>query len=189
MGSEAIWFGNAYTNEEKRVASTHLQRQGKREVVCAHCGQALASHKATVVAHQQSQHCATARQRFAEASAAAAKAVRTNIAGVITQYTALLAAYRNQLSPCYLTPERKEDPHKFWLAVRPHFPLLATVMLFWLAHPVGTCGLERDFSGVTMVTRSTRRRRMKFDSFRTCVLAHCYKGDLKAKLRALVRTV
>lgn len=63
------------------------------------------------------------------------------------------------------------------------------VVIFAGDHPVGTCGLERDFSGMTMVTRSTRRRRMKFASFRISVLAHCYKGNLKARLTTLVRGV
>ena len=117
-------------------------------------------------------------------------APNTNIGIILQQWVSVVSVYENSASACFMTFRHKAEPHTFWLAVRKAgFQQLASVMLFWLAHPVGTCGLERDFSGLTMVTQSTRRRRMKFESFRLTVLTHCYKGDLAEKLRALVRGV
>ena len=68
------------------------------------------------------------------------------------------------------------------------FPNVAAVMLWWLSFPVGSAGLERDFSGLTMVTRAFRRRRLKAKNFRYTALSHCFKADLNAMLNAHVRS-
>ena len=61
-------------------------------------------------------------------------------------------------------------------------------MLWWLSFPVGTAGLERDFSGLTMVTRAFRRRRLKKKNFRYTVLTHCFKTELAELLAEHVRS-
>jgi hypothetical protein len=60
-------------------------------------------------------------------------------------------------------------------------------MLWWLSFPVGTAGLERDFSGLTMVTRDFRRRRLERKNFRYAVLTHCLKAELGELLADHVR--
>lgn len=65
----------------------------------------------------------------------------------------------------------KADPHKFWMRVREHLPELGNTMLYWLAHPVGTAGLERDFSGMTIECRNFRFSRQAWPAFRARLLA------------------
>ena len=102
------------------------------------------------------------------------------------QFNELLELFENKASPVYLTPALTAAPTTYWLAVRKQFPELAEVMLFWLAHPVGTSNLERDFCGVTMISRSFRRRRAKKATFCAAVMAHCYKPNLAKHLARVV---
>ena len=87
-----------------------------------------------------------------------------------------------EASPCFVTPADKLEPHKYWLRVRAVYPQLARTMLFWLSHPIGTPALERDFSGMTMVLRDSRRGRLRWPNFRVAVLVHCHAKALRAKL-------
>ena len=111
----------------------------------------------------------------------------TNIAKVLAEASQLKAASKNVMSTFFVSSQDKKEPHKYWIRVRESFAYLGKVMLFWLSHPVGSAGMERDFCGLTMVTRSFRRRRAKWATLRVAVLSHCRAGSLKAKLAAVVR--
>jgi hypothetical protein len=106
------------------------------------------------------------------------------------EYQRFLVVYDNPASEFFFAPRFKTDGKMcdYWLLVRKAFPNVASVMLWWLSFPVGTAGIERDFSGLTMVTRAYRRRRLKRKNFRFAVLTHCFKTDLEKLLVAHVRT-
>jgi hypothetical protein len=89
-------------------------------------------------------------------------------------------------SECYINPGDRAEPWRYWVRVRSYYRKLADVMLFWLAHPIGTAALERDFSGMTIVCRDSRRRRMKWDAFRVAVLSRCFSGAIRNRLSAAV---
>jgi len=82
-----------------------------------------------------------------------------------------------------LTPELRDKPHMFWMNVRKVHPELGNTMLYWLAHPVGTAGLERDFSGLTIECRNFRRSRTEWPTFRASVLSRCYSTIITEKLK------
>ena len=104
------------------------------------------------------------------------------------EWKRLMGLYKNSASSVFLSAEMKTKPHEYWMAVRKEYPSVGEVMLFWLASPVGTCGLERDFCGLTMVNRHRRRRRAKARTFSDIVLAHCHKRRLWLRLSKRVRT-
>jgi hypothetical protein len=105
------------------------------------------------------------------------------------EFGRFLAVCDNVVSEFYFNPavDIKKGACNYWLRVRKGFPNVAAVMLWWLSFPVGTAGLERDFSGLTMVTRDSRRHRLKVNNFRYAVLVHCFKGELAELLAAHVR--
>ena len=98
------------------------------------------------------------------------------------QWDSLMVSVFNSESTCYMKVDDKADPHKFWMRVREHLPELGNTMLYWLAHPVGTAGLERDFSGMTIECRNFRFSRQAWPAFRARLLARCYKPIVDRKL-------
>ena len=102
------------------------------------------------------------------------------------EWAGLLSVYTVGGSACFVAAGDKASPADYWLRARAHYPLVAKVMLWWLSHPVGSASVERDFSGMTIVSRSFRRRRLKLAAFRSAVLSHCYKLALRQKLDAAV---
>jgi hypothetical protein len=109
---------------------------------------------------------------------------------VHAEWQRFLLVCENPVSDYFFKPEYLRDGKMcdYWLLVRKGYPNVAKVMLWWLSFPVGTAGIERDFSGLTMVTRAFRRRRLKRNNFRFAVLTHCFKADLEQLLVAHVRT-
>ena len=105
---------------------------------------------------------------------------------LMIEWQNLISSFRVNTSISFLTQDSKSNPCNYWLKIRDSpgstMTNIASVMLYWLAFPVGSCGLERDFSGMSIVSRSARRRRMKFKSFRATVLSHVYKADLQRML-------
>jgi len=89
----------------------------------------------------------------------------------------------------YLSAEHKLDMVKYWMLVRgtPQYARVGELMLWWLSHPVGTAGVERDFCGLTMITRAFRRNRMGFTALRAALLAHCHKPLLRTELGVELR--
>ncbi len=107
---------------------------------------------------------------------------------MIREWDRFLAVCDNRASKYYYDPQKnKIDIYKYWIKLRGEFPNVALVMLWWLSFPIGTAGLERDFSGLTMVTRAFRRNRMKKDNFVSTVLTHCFKTELEQLLRLHLR--
>ena len=100
------------------------------------------------------------------------------------EWRRLLGVYENTASIFYMGARRANDMYKYWVKVREGCPNVAAIMLFWLAHPVGTAGLERDFSGLTMITRDYRRSRLKGEHFCDAVYSHCFKAELSELLDA-----
>jgi hypothetical protein len=98
------------------------------------------------------------------------------------QWDSFMVSVFNSESTCYMNVHDKADPHKFWMRVRLHLPELGNTMLYWLAHPVGTAGLERDFSRMTIECRNFRFSRQAWPSFRARLLARCYKTIVDRKL-------
>jgi len=109
---------------------------------------------------------------------------------VYAEWQRFLLVCENPVSVYFFKPEYHRDGKMcdYWLLVRKGYPNVAKVMIWWLSFPVGTAGIERDFSGLTMVTRAFRRRRLKRKNFRFAVLTHCFKADLEQLLVAHVRT-
>ena len=105
---------------------------------------------------------------------------------VAGQFTELTARVSTLTSTCYVSSADRDEPWRYWVRVRSQFPKLADVMLFWLAHPIGTPALERDFSGMTIVCRDSRRRRMQWATFRVAVLTRCHAGALRDRLLHVV---
>ena len=106
-----------------------------------------------------------------------------NATKICTQWNSFMAVFRIPSSMCYLTDDFRRNPHLYWMKVRTVYPELGNTMLYWLAHPVGTAGLERDFSGMTMECRDFRKSRTQWPTFRARVLARCYKVIIAAKLK------
>jgi len=106
-----------------------------------------------------------------------------NATKIRTQWTKFISVFRIPSSMCYLTDELRRNPHLYWMKVRTVYPELGNTMLYWLAHPVGTAGLERDFSGMAMECRDFRKSRTQWPTFRARVLARCYKVKIAAKLQ------
>jgi len=92
----------------------------------------------------------------------------------------------NKHSVVYLSEDDKESMAEYWLRVRDQSPYtrVGELMLWWLSHPMGTAGVERDFCGLTMISRAFRRNRMGFTAFRAALLASCNKKVLLDELRA-----
>ena len=103
------------------------------------------------------------------------------------EWLLFLSVYENTASK-FCFKKRVGTVCDYWLLVREAYPNVATVMLWWLSFPVGSAGLERDFSGLTMVTRAFRRRRLKAKNFRYSALSHCFKDDLDVMLKEHVRS-
>jgi hypothetical protein len=99
-----------------------------------------------------------------------------------------LGARTSTDSLCYISAEDKENMGAYWLRVRDKstFKTVATVMLWWLSHPIGTAGVERDFCGLTIITRNFRRNRQGFEAFRGALLSVCHKKALHEALEAEV---
>ena len=78
------------------------------------------------------------------------------------EWLRFLFEYDNPASELFFNPKFKAERKMcdYWLLVRKGYPNVAAVMPWWLSF-VGTAGLERDFSGLTMVTRDSRRRRRR----------------------------
>jgi hypothetical protein len=102
---------------------------------------------------------------------------------ILGEWNRLLQTYRMSGSECYMKDADKRQPHTYWLRVRTLYPRLATTMLYWLSFPVGTAGIERNFSSMTVISRDARRRRLSFLSFRAAVLSHCYKEHIRRLLK------
>jgi hypothetical protein len=102
---------------------------------------------------------------------------------IIDQWAEFMHTVQVPQSICYLTPELRDKPHMFWMNVRKVHPELGNTMLYWLAHPVGTAGLERDFSGLTIECRNFRRSRTEWPTFRASVLSRCYSTIITEKLK------
>jgi hypothetical protein len=102
---------------------------------------------------------------------------------ILSQWMEFMQAAFIRDSACYLTDELRKTPHKFWMNVRVVYPELGNTMLYWLAHPVGTAGLERDFSGMTIECRNFRRSRTQWPTFRASVLCRCYSDIIARKLK------
>ena len=101
-------------------------------------------------------------------------------------FTAWKSASVNNLSAYYLSDAAKTNMLEYWLRVRKEWRHFGCLMIWWLSHPAGTAGLERDFCGMTMVIRQFRRNRWAFPSLRCAVLAHCHKAAVDADLAALL---
>ena len=109
-------------------------------------------------------------------------AIISSAAKISSQWNTFMATFRIPESVCYLNEELRKNPDKFWMKVRTVHPELGNTMLYWLAHPLGTAGLERDFSGMTMECRNFRKSRTQWPTFRANVLARCYKSIITEKL-------
>ena len=103
-------------------------------------------------------------------------------ATVLDQWDQLVAVHLTVTATCYVSAAARADPCSYWLRVETVYPELARVMLFWLTCPPGSCGLERDFSSVTALGGSTRRRCLQFPAFRVAALAQIHKASLNELL-------
>ena len=63
----------------------------------------------------------------------------------LDQWESLVAVYTTATATGFVNDAARADPCAYWLRVRALYPELAHVMLFWLACPPGSCGIERDF--------------------------------------------
>ena len=120
-----------------------------------------------------------------------ASAVETPAAACVREFAAWREVRKNNLSAYYLPesapgslPETSVFMCKYWLKVRasPAFSRVGRVMLWWLSFPPGTADLERDFCGLTMITRDFRRNRLGAEMLRVSVMAHCHKRLIEAEL-------
>ena len=109
-------------------------------------------------------------------------AIISSAAKISSQWNTFMATFRIPESVCYLNEELRKNPDKFWMKVRTVHPELGNTMLYWLAHPVGTAGLQRDFYGMTKECRNFRKSRTQWPTFRANVLARCYKSIITEKL-------
>lgn len=86
-----------------------------------------------------------------------------------------------------LTPKDKDDPTAYWIGMRPTWPVLSELMLFWLASPVSTSDIERSFSFQTMIDSDTRRRCLQPGHLRAGLLAHIHKDLFEERANQLRR--
>lgn len=63
-----------------------------------------------------------------------------------------------------IRPSDKEQPAAYWLRKRQDWPDLSELMLYWLAAPVSTAGVERGFSFQTIIDSNTRRGRRSLEA-------------------------
>ena len=84
----------------------------------------------------------------------------------------------------YSETDKSRLPGYYWIRTRVFWPDLSELMLFWLAHPVCTAGLERGFSFQTLIDSDARRRRLTSAHLRDDMLVHLYRDQLEEKLEA-----
>ena len=81
---------------------------------------------------------------------------------------------------------RAKLPAWYWIRTRPHWPDLSELMLYWLAAPVSTAGLERGFSFQTLIDQDTRRRRRTMAHMRDDMMVHLHRVWLEKKLATIL---
>ena len=98
-----------------------------------------------------------------------------------------MSEYKVLNSTLDISDAEKQAPGSYWVRVRGRFPLVGSVMLWWLtaASPVL---LEGGFSLVTMLGASSRRRRLEVAKSRALIMGMIHKEWLLEELARRVST-
>jgi uncharacterized membrane protein YgcG len=96
-----------------------------------------------------------------------------------------MSEYKVLNSTLDISDAEKQAPGSYWVRVRGRFPLVGSVMLWWLtaASPVL---LEGGFSLVTMLGASSRRRRLEVAKSRALIMGMIHKEWLLEELGSRV---